>query len=71
MHLYQETLGLLPMMAYPSPPPTTQVITTNKIMGLPLDVNAESSWDSLFFSVVAAYDFGGWPKPLCQPETLP
>jgi hypothetical protein len=49
MHSYQETLGLLLMMAYPPPPtPTIQVINTNKIMGLPLDVNAESSWDSLF-----------------------
>jgi hypothetical protein len=51
MHSYQETLGLLPMMAYPpSPPPspTIQVITTNKIMGLLSDVNAESSWESLF-----------------------
>jgi hypothetical protein len=26
---------------------------------------------SHYFSVVAAYDFGGWPKLLCQPDTLP
>jgi hypothetical protein len=46
--LVSRNFGFIALDGLPTTTTTTQVITTNKIMGLPLDLNAESSRDSLF-----------------------